>query len=220
MVISKLPSVGRAQESRGYHLYAGPINDLSEQSARFCESRGPAIVYISKIATDSVTNEKIAFGRIYSGTIQTCMKLKILGHGAEEKGLVEVSPIIWIGHRKLEVQSVTCGNVVGIRGIDQAACTLTGAEDMEVFPIRPISFYLMKGIQIEDVCMSVGGTRSFFCLMMYSGLFSHQRLCLEWFWALHCTNEGGASWVMTWDWERRERYVWIYKWFYELYYIF
>jgi Xaa-Pro aminopeptidase len=208
MIIWKLPSAQRAQKYRVDHLYSGPVNDRCAAAIKTCNSKGPLMLFISKIVTDAKTHEPIAIGRVYSGTVRTGMEVNILGPAAEEKDAVgqsfEIDPIMWIGNRQQQVKTVHCGNVIGMRGIHQLAkvgCTVIANKCKMTFPIRPISFYLMNNMQIKDVTLDPiddlnqiipsNGTRFSLPYAVYNGLFSHQREGMFWLWQLHCTNRGG-----------------------------
>ncbi|KAG0531255.1 hypothetical protein BDA96_04G007800 [Sorghum bicolor] len=207
MIIWKLPSVQRAQQYRFDHLYSGPINDECARAISKCDSKGPLMLYISKIVTDAKTHEPIAIVRVYSGTVLAGTIVNILSPAAEENDAVrqsvKIDPIMWIGKRQQQVKTVHCGNVIGLRGIHQLAevgCTLIPQNLKTTFRIRPISFYLTNNMQINDVTLGStcenqmnpsNGTPFSLPYAVYSGLFSHQREGMFWFWRLHCNNTGG-----------------------------
>ena len=82
MIISHLPSPKVAQVYRTKYLYEGPDNDEVATAMRNCDPQGPLVVFISKMVPAD-GNRFLAFGRVFSGTVATGQKIKILSYGYE-----------------------------------------------------------------------------------------------------------------------------------------
>merc|ERR1712188_100980 len=79
MITLHLPSPAKAQTYRTETLYEGPIDDACGTSMRECNPVGPLMVYISKMVPTADNSRFVAFGRIFSGTIKTGQKARIMG---------------------------------------------------------------------------------------------------------------------------------------------
>ena len=77
MIILKLPSPVKAQKYRAAYLYEGPIDDVCGQSIKNCDSKGPLMVFISKLVPTPDKSRFYAFGRVFSGTVATGQKVRI-----------------------------------------------------------------------------------------------------------------------------------------------
>ena len=79
LIIYHLPSPIEAQKYRVDHLYEGPLDDQAAIGMRECDANGPLMIYISKMIPDSVSKTKFyAFGRVFSGTAEPNMKVRIM----------------------------------------------------------------------------------------------------------------------------------------------
>merc|ERR1712084_15116 len=79
MIITKLPSPKAAQKYRVENLYEGPMDDEAAKAIRACDKEGPLMMYVSKMVPTSDKGRFYAFGRVFSGTIATGMKVRIMG---------------------------------------------------------------------------------------------------------------------------------------------
>lgn len=79
MMIWHLPSPATAQRYRVENLYEGPLDDIYATSIRNCDSKGPLMVYVSKMIPAADKGRFFAFGRVFSGTIATGLKVRIMG---------------------------------------------------------------------------------------------------------------------------------------------
>merc|ERR1712100_678336 len=125
MITLHLPSPAKAQTYRTETLYEGPIDDACGTSMRECNPVGPLMVYISKMVPTADNSRFVAFGRIFSGTIKTGQKARIMGPnylpGKKEdlynKNIQRV--MLMMAGKTESVDDVPCGNTVGIVGVDQ-----------------------------------------------------------------------------------------------------
>jgi len=125
MSVLKLPSPVIAQKYRVENLYTGPMDDSTAQSIRNCDPAGPLVMYVSKMVPTPDKGRFFAFGRVFSGTINTGQKVRILGSNfefgkKEDLHIKSVQRIVIMMGRKTEpVESVPVGNTCAIVGIDQ-----------------------------------------------------------------------------------------------------
>jgi len=71
MIVMKLPSPAVAQRYRAAYLYEGPIDDVCGQAIKNCDQKGPLMVFISKMVPTNDKGRFYAFGRVFSGVVQT-----------------------------------------------------------------------------------------------------------------------------------------------------
>jgi elongation factor 2 len=125
MMIFHLPSPYTAQRYRVENLYEGPLDDKYAAAIRNCDPDGPLMLYVSKMIPASDKGRFFAFGRVFSGTVSTGMKVRIMGPNyvpGEKKDLYVKSvqrTVIWMGKKQETVEDVPCGNTVAMVGLDQ-----------------------------------------------------------------------------------------------------
>merc|ERR1712028_287345 len=138
MIVVHLPSPAMAQKYRVDALYEGPLDDAAAIGIRDCDKNGPLMLYISKMIPTPDNARFIAFGRVFSGTVKTGMKARIMGPnylpGKEEDLFCKniQRTMIMMASRTEAVDDVPCGNTVGLVGVDQYILktgTITDLED-------------------------------------------------------------------------------------------
>lgn len=88
-----------------------------------CDPNGPLMVYISKMVPIE-DGRFAAFGRVFSGTVKTGEKVKIIGPNYKdgskedyyEKSISRT--LLMIGHKAEFIADVPCGSTVALTGID------------------------------------------------------------------------------------------------------
>jgi len=124
MIVLHLPSPKVAQKYRCEHLYEGAQDDECARAIKECDPKGPLMVYISKIVP-AHKGRFYSFGRIFSGTISTGQKVRIMGPNYDGETKTDLfiadvsSTVIFIGKHTEQVPFVPCGNIVGLVGIDK-----------------------------------------------------------------------------------------------------
>lgn len=89
-----------------------------------CNADGPLMVYISKMVPSTDKGRFFAFGRVFSGTLSSGMKVRVMGPqyepGKSHDLFQKTNPraVILMGSKITSVGDVPCGNIVGIGGID------------------------------------------------------------------------------------------------------
>lgn len=125
MITIHLPSPVTAQKYRMELLYEGPIDDEVGASATNCDSKGPLLMYVSKMVPTSDKGRFYAFGRVFSGTCSTGLKVRIMGPnfvpGKKEDLYVKSiqRTILMMGRYVEPIEDVPAGNICGLVGVDQ-----------------------------------------------------------------------------------------------------
>jgi elongation factor 2 len=124
MITLHLPSPAKAQSYRTETLYEGPLDDPCGQSMKKCDPQGPLMVYISKMVPTADNSRFVAFGRVFSGTIKTGQKARIMGPNyipgkKDDLYCKSIQRVMLMMAGKTEaIDDVPCGNTVGIVGVD------------------------------------------------------------------------------------------------------
>jgi len=125
MIVTKLPSPRAAQKYRVENLYEGPMDDEAASAIRACDPKGPLMMYVSKMVPTSDKGRFYAFGRVFSGTIATGLKVRIQGPhykpgGKEDLNIKSVQrTVLMMGRSTEQIADVPCGNTVALVGVDQ-----------------------------------------------------------------------------------------------------
>merc|ERR1711959_667518 len=134
----KLIMDGKTQKYRTETLYEGPLDDTAATGMKSCDPNGPLMIYISKMVPTADNSRFVAFGRVFSGTIKTGMKARIMGPNyvpGQKSDLYQKSiqrVMLMMAGKTEPIDDVPCGNTVGIVGIDQYILktgTITDVED-------------------------------------------------------------------------------------------
>jgi len=125
MIVMKLPSPKKAQKYRAAYLYEGPEDDPCCTSIKECNKDGPLMVFISKMIPTNDKGRFYAFGRVFSGTVATGQKVRIMGphYKPGSKNDLNIKNIqrtvLMMGGKVEAVPDVPCGNTVALVGVDQ-----------------------------------------------------------------------------------------------------
>jgi len=124
MIINYLPSPREAQAYRMETLYDGPLDDECAKGIMECDPKGPLMMYISKMVPTSEKGRFYAFGRVFSGTVQTGGMVRIMGpdYVPGKKTDLHVKKvqrtILMMGRNVEQLADCPCGNIIGLVGID------------------------------------------------------------------------------------------------------
>ncbi|XP_055944093.1 eukaryotic translation elongation factor 2-like [Argiope bruennichi] len=152
MIAIHLPSPVTAQRYRMELLYEGPLDDEAAVAIKSCDPNGPLMMYISKMVPTSDKGRFYAFGRVFSGTVQSGQKVRIMGPNyipGKKDDLHEKSiqrTVIMMGRYVEPIEDVPCGNICGLVGVDQflvktgTISTFKEAHNMRVmkFSVSPV----------------------------------------------------------------------------------
>jgi len=125
MITIHLPSPVTAQRYRASMLYEGPKDDVYCKGIAECDPEGPLMMYVSKMVPTNDKGRFYAFGRVFSGTIGSGMKCRIMGPnfvpGKNEDLNVKTiqRTVLMMGRYVEHIDSVPAGNTVGLVGVDQ-----------------------------------------------------------------------------------------------------
>jgi len=124
MIVMHLPSPRDAQKYRTDSLYEGPEDDECAVAMRNCDSSGPLMMYVSKMVPTSDKGRFYAFGRVFSGTIATGQKVRIMGPNYVPGKKTDLwvkniqRTIIMMGRNVEQVADIPAGNTCGLVGVD------------------------------------------------------------------------------------------------------
>ena len=124
MFVVHLPSPKAAQKYRVSYLYEGPQDDVCAQAIRDCDTKGPLMIYICKTITSSDLKNTYVFGRVFSGTVSSGQKVRIMGSDYElnkRKNSIkkEIEEVVFMqGTTVKPLEVVPCGGMVGLTGFE------------------------------------------------------------------------------------------------------
>jgi elongation factor 2 len=127
MIVLKLPSPAVAQRYRVETLYDGPLDDKTAVAIATCDTSegAPLCMYISKMVPTSDKGRFYAFGRVFSGTVATGQKVRIMGPNyvpgkKSELWIKNIQrTVIMMGRYTEQVADVPAGNTCALVGVDQ-----------------------------------------------------------------------------------------------------
>jgi len=125
MIVMKLPSPKKAQAYRAAYLYEGPIDDPCGTAIKNCDREGPLMCFISKMVPTNDKGRFYAFGRVFSGTVATGQKVRIMGPNYVPGKKTDLNvkniqrTVLMMGGKTEAVPDVPCGNTVALVGVDQ-----------------------------------------------------------------------------------------------------
>lgn len=124
-IVLKLPSPKKAQKYRAAYLYEGPAEDEACRAIHDCNKDGHLMIFISKMIPTNDKGRFYAFGRVFSGTVATGQKVRILGPNYTPGSKADLNvkniqrTVIMMGGKVEAVPDVPCGNTVALVGVDQ-----------------------------------------------------------------------------------------------------
>jgi len=125
MMVIHLPSPVTAQKYRAETLYEGPPDDESCIGIRDCDPKAGLMLYVSKMVPTSDKGRFYAFGRVFSGTVRSGLKVRIQGPnyqpGKKDDLFVKAiqRTVLMMGRFIEPIDDVPAGNIVGLVGVDQ-----------------------------------------------------------------------------------------------------
>merc|ERR1719502_2561941 len=157
MMVYHLPSPAKAQTYRCETLYEGPQDDATAAGFKGCDPAGPLMMYVSKMIPTPDKGRFFAFGRVFSGTVKTGQKVKIMGPNyvqgkKEDLYLKNIQRTILMMGRKTEaVESCPAGNTCALVGVDQyivKSGTLADADAAESHPIVTMKYSVSPVVRV------------------------------------------------------------------------
>lgn len=156
MVIDHLPSPKVAQAYRTDTLYTGPLDDECAQAIRRCDPNGPLVMFVSKMVPTHDLKRFIAFGRVFSGTLRTGMKVRILGPDYKLGGTTDLAVnrsvqkvVLMLARNQESIDTCPAGNIIGIAGIDKDLVkTGTVTDHPECHPVPSMKFSVSPVVRV------------------------------------------------------------------------
>jgi len=158
MIILHLPSPVIAQAYRCEILYEGPQEDECATAVRNCDPEGPLMLYVSKMVPTSDKGRFYAFGRVFSGTVKTGQKVRIMGPNyipgkKDDLYLKSIQrTVLMMGRYTEPLEDCPCGNTVGLVGVDQyliKSGTITTSEVAHNFKVMKFSVSPVVRVAVE-----------------------------------------------------------------------
>lgn len=173
MITIHLPSPVTAQKYRMELLYEGPHDDPVALGIKTCNSKGPLCLYVSKMVPTTDKGRFYAFGRVFSGTVSTGQKVRIMGPNyvpGKKEDLYNKSiqrTILMMGRYIEPIEDVPCGNIVGLVGVDQflvktgTISTYEQAHNLKVmkFSVSPVVRVAVEAKNPSDLPKLVEGLK-------------------------------------------------------------
>lgn len=155
MMVLHLPSPKTAQKYRVSYLYEGPQDDACATGIRECNPKGPLMLYVSKMVPTTDKGRFFAFGRVFSGTVFTGQKVRIMGPNyrpgkKDDLAIKAVQRTVLMMGRTVEyIPDVPCGNTVGMVGIDAYLLkTGTLSDNEEAHNIRVMKYSVSPVVRV------------------------------------------------------------------------
>lgn len=158
MIVIHLPSPATAQAYRYDTLYEGPLDDECALGIKECNPKGPLMLYVSKMVPTSDKGRFYAFGRVFSGTVSSGMKVRIQGPNfipgkKEDLFIKSIQRVVLMMGRVVEsLEDCPAGNIVGLVGIDQfllKSGTITTSETAHNLKVMKFSVSPVVQVAVE-----------------------------------------------------------------------
>uniref|UniRef100_A0A668UI87 Tr-type G domain-containing protein n=1 Tax=Oreochromis aureus TaxID=47969 RepID=A0A668UI87_OREAU len=147
--------------------------DEAAMGIKNCDPKGPLMMYISKMVPTSDKGRFYAFGRVFSGSVSTGLKVRIMGPNfvPGKKDDLYLKPIqrtiLMMGRYVEPIEDVPCGNIVGLVGVDQflvktgTITTYDQAHNMRVmkFSVSPVVRVAVEAKNPADLPKLVEGLK-------------------------------------------------------------
>lgn len=156
-IVNHLPSPSQAQQYRYVTLYDGLLEDDTALAIKNCDPNGHLMIYISKMIPMNDGGRFYAFGRVFSGTVRSGQKVRIMGanyqYGKqddhfENKSIQRVCRMV--GGKVEACNEISCGNTVALVGIDQyllKSGTITTSPT--AYPIKTMKFSVSPVVRVS-----------------------------------------------------------------------
>lgn len=157
MIAQHIPSPVVGAKQKVDTCYTGPLYGELYSSMVNCDSKGPLMIYITKMYHKPDCSSFDAFGRIISGTVRLGEKVKVLGEGytmddEEDMSMKDVSKLyIYESRYRIEVTRAYAGNWVLLEGVDSSimkTATITSARNDECYIFRPLTFNTTSVVKV------------------------------------------------------------------------
>ena len=157
MIVKHVPSPLENAHNKTSSIYTGYQTSDVAKSMHLCDAKGPLMINIVKLISDPEGSKFSCLGRVFSGSVESGQKVKVLGESFtedddEDMAVLEVGSInMSVGRFVIEVNSATAGNWVLLEGLDSAikkTATITDLQSNEVAIFKPFQFDSMSAIKL------------------------------------------------------------------------
>jgi len=157
MITIHLPSPVTAQRYRAAMLYEGPKDDEFMKGIENCDPDGPLMMYVSKMVPTNDKGRFYAFGRVFSGTIGSGYKCRIMGPNFipgknEDLNVKTIQRTVMMMGRYVEhIENVPAGNTVGLVGVDQYIVktgTITNEQCKDAHNMKQMKFSVSPVVRV------------------------------------------------------------------------
>ena len=162
MTVDHLPSPVDAQKYRCKYLYTGPedMSDPSFKGIHDCDKDGPLVMYVSKmIPIKAGSGRFYAFGRVLSGTVQSGVKVTVMGANYEygskkDKFTVTAQRVVtMMGSKADSLNNIPCGNTCALVGVDGVLVkTGTITSEDKAYPIKDMKYTVSPVVRRAVTC--------------------------------------------------------------------
>jgi len=173
MMVVHLPSPATAQRYRVNNLYEGPMDDECAEGIRNCDPNGPLMLYVSKMVPTNDKGRFYAFGRVFSGTVKTGQKVRIMGPnyvpGKKDDLYIKniQRTVLMMGRGVESIEDCPSGNTIALVGIDQYILKSGTISDNEsAYNIKVMKFSVSPVVRVavepknpSDIAKLVEGLR-------------------------------------------------------------
>ena len=123
MLVQHLPSAKDAAAKKIEHIYTGPQDTPLVQAMKDGDPKGPLMINVTKLHPKYDSSVFYSFGRVYSGTIQTCQTVWVLGEGyspdEEDMAVKEVTKLwVYQARYQIPISKAPVGSWFLIEGVD------------------------------------------------------------------------------------------------------
>jgi len=149
MVTKYVPSPVESAATKVALYYTGYQTSAAAVAMRACKADGPLIANVVKLYNTPDGTKFLALARIYSGTVRTGQRVRVLGEGFsqeddEDMAVAEVAAVaVGVGRFSIEVSQAVAGNCVLLDGIDapiKKTATIVDMQETEAAIFRPLKF--------------------------------------------------------------------------------
>jgi elongation factor 2 len=115
------------------------------------------MVYIRKMVPTSDKGRFIAFGRVFSGTVKTGQKVRIMGPNYEFGGKTDLAvknvqrTVLMMGRYQEAVDDIPSGNLVGLVGVDQfivKTASITDESEKDAYPLKDMKYSVSPVVRV------------------------------------------------------------------------
>jgi len=157
MISIHLPSPVTAQKYRAEMLYEGPQDDVYAKGIAECDPNAPLMMYVSKMVPTNDKGRFYAFGRVFSGTVGSGYKCRIMGPnfipGKNEDLHIKTiqRTVLMMGRYVEHIDTVPAGNTVGLVGVDQYIVktgTITNESGKDAHNMKQMKFSVSPVVRV------------------------------------------------------------------------